>query len=308
VPGSKLAAAAVGAVLAALAVVALASRGSPGDRTNAAYEAAPAGRTLLFVALGLALLATTALAVWALWPDGSATPRPEPAHRWLPYVLVAAILLAMGWAASHRDPDDEGSDPPAERTTAPVDEDPTGPDLIGRASPTGSLAATAALLAGLVAFTVLVRSARRRAGDEDGPNDDAAGTDSEDDGARPADLLSDALLERLAAGDLDAAIAEVEAEPDPRRAALLAYAVLDAHLAATPAARPPAATPHEWLRRIRRVHASDHPQLVEAAAAITVRYERARFSVAPFTDQDRTDAAADLRCLAPTRHDRTATG
>lgn len=305
-PGSKLAAAAVGAVLAALAVVALASRGSPGDRTNAAYEAAPAGRTLLFVVLGLALLATTALAVWALWPDGSATPRPEPAHRWLPYVLVALILLALGWAASHRDPDEKGSDSPAERTSAPVDEAPNGPDLVGRASPTGSLAATAALLAGLVAFTVLVRSARRRAGDgDDGPSDDDAAT-TDDDGTRPADLLSDALLERLAAGDLDAAIAEVEAEPDPRRAALLAYAVLDAHLATTPAARPAAATPHEWLRRIRRVHAATRPQLVDAAVALTVRYERARFSLAPFTPKDRTDAAADLRRLRD--HDPAVTG
>ena len=302
----RRAAATVAAVLLGLAAVVLASRGTPGDRTAAAWETTESGRSALLALLALAVLASLVLAVWALWPDGSGEPAKPPARvRLLPYAILVAIVFVLSVFAPDRPPEQAAE----ERAEAGGELGPAGDatddgdrDRFAlRASPRASLVATALGVAVIVALVTARRA--RRAAEDGGEDADGAAGDGNGDHGREGAALPPEVRDELAGGGLDRALALLEAEPDPRRAVRLAYAVLDARLEATAAARPPAATPHEWLRRIRQVHQTDRPGIVDAAADLTLRYERARFSTAPLTADDRTRAIADVRALAdlPTR-------
>jgi len=285
---TPVAAGGVAGVLVALAVVALASRGDPGDRTAAAFEGAAVGRTVFLSVLGLAFAVSAALALWALWPDGCAAEKPAPRARWLPYLVMAALILVLAQFAPERPAAREG---PADEPTAAAPRETDGgeeaPPLSGRASPTASLALTALAVAALAAFTLALQ--RRR--------DDVA---TDDDAAADADqppALDETVATAVDAGDLRAAIAAVADEPNPRRAVLLAYAVLDAHLAGTAAARVRTSTPNEWLQRIRQVHGATAPETVDAAKRLTALYECARFGEQQLEPAHRDDAVAALRSL-----------
>jgi hypothetical protein len=296
--------AAVATVLVGLAAVVLASRGTPGDRTAAAWETGTSGRSALLAVLAVAVLASLVLAIWALWPDGSGEPKPPTKTRLLPYVVLLAIVLVLSVFAPERveDRPEEGGDAGASATTVPEDEAGDGEDerFTVRASPKASLLATALGVAVLVGLVVASRV--RAAADDPDPR---AG-DEGDDGPEGPPALPDELRAQLASGDLDGALALLRDEPDPLRAVLLAYAVLAAHLEGTPAARPRAATPHEWLQRIRRLHEADRPQLVTAATHLTAGYERARFAAAPVTEAERVAAVDAVRSLAADRAPATS--
>lgn len=291
---SATAAVAVAGVLAAVALVVLASRGTPADRTAAAYDTPVDVRTVLYGVAAGALVVGAVIAVWALWPDGSGPPPVRPKRRWLPQIVIAVVLLLMAWGAANRNADEstrrgEATKSPPSPTTTTIRHDDDRPPR-DRADPRVSLAIGAALLLLVGGGLALRRASGRDAGGD--PDQDGTDTDAAD----RLPLLSPSLLADLAAGDLDAAIRVVLDEPDPRRAVRLAYAILDAVLADTPAARPAAATPNEWLRHLSAVHRDD-PDLGAAAGRLTRRYERARFSVRPCTADDRTGAADDLRPL-----------
>lgn len=280
----------IAAVLASLVVVALASRGDPGDRTAAAFEAATVGRTIFLSVLGVAFLVCAALAVWALWPDGSGTPRPTPPSRWLPYLVVTVLILLLAVLAPERPPLREGADAPASAMPPEdLEGDADESALDGRASPTASLLLTALAVAGLVAFTLVVR--RRRDDARDAVDAEAARVPEV-----PSPLAPD-LAASIGAGDVDTALAAVAAEPDPRRAVLLAYAVLDARLATTGAARARTSTPTEWLRRIRSVFSETAPAVVDGSRSLTTLYERARFGNGAMTDEHRAEALLALEPL-----------
>ena len=283
---------AVVAVSIGLAATVLASRGGPGDRTAAAFEAAAVGRTLFLSILGLAFAVAVGLAVWALWPDGSGAATAPPPLRWLPYLVVAGLIVVLALIAPERPPRPEADAPPASAAGRDAPDAEAGPGLLERASPTASLTIAALAVAALVAWTVV----HRHRADGEGVGGDvgapAAGGAEGADAELPPDLVAD-----LGSGDLASAIAAVEAEPDPRRAVLLAYAVLDARLRGSAAARPRAATPHEWLAHIRRVHSSDAPAAAQGAARLTALYERARFAASPMSLDDRSSAVRALHAL-----------
>ena len=292
---SAAAAASVTAVLLALAAVVLASRGRAGDRTAAAYDATSA-RNVVLALVAVALLASTALAVWALWPEGRGEPKPPPRARLLPSLLLLGLVLAIAVFAPERSERSASEEDPAAELV-PADEgarEGTDDGFTGRASPRASLLLVATASLALLAATALVR---RRAGAA------AAADDVDDTGAtgsassRAAPVLPEGMRAGIMAGGLESAVAAVRAEADPRTAVLLAYAVLDAHLAGTPAARPTAATPHEWLRRIRAVHPAPGHAVPDVATRLTGLYERARFSVAPMTGDHREEAATALARL-----------
>jgi hypothetical protein len=295
---TSAAALAVGAVVAGLALVVLASRGAPGDRTAAAFEAAATGRTLFLSVLGVAFVACAALAVWSLWPDGSAIVRPPARFRWLPYIAITVLIFVLAMFAPERRATEAFTDDSAIIDGTPRDRrDEVAPVFDGRASATASLVLVAVAFTALVAYSVVGR-ARRAA--------DVAATEADLDDARSASsepALDAGVVAELRTGGLDGALAAVRDEPDPRRAALLAYAALDARLAGTPAARQPAATPHEWLRTVRRELVAEHAGVVRAAQQLTALYERARFAASPVGEPDRAvaiDALGALRGLPVT--------
>lgn len=285
------AALAVAAVVTGLAVVVLASRGAPGDRTAAAFETASTGRTLFLSVHGVAFVVCAVLAVWSLWPDGSAVVRPPSRFRWLPYIAITVLIFVLAMFAPERRATEGFTDDSTVIDGTPRDQgDEAAPVFDGRASATASLALVAVAVTALVAYTVVGRARR---GEPDG--DEYAADASTSPPTEPA--LDAGVVAELRAGGLDGALAAVRAEPDPRRAALLAYAALEARLAPTPAARAPAATPHEWLRTIRRELAAAHAEVVAAAQQLTALYERARFSVAPLGEADRAVAVEALGAL-----------
>ncbi len=280
--------AAVAGVTVALGAVVVASRGSSGA-TAASFETASTARTIGLAVVAVALIACGALAAWALWPDGRPSPRPTPKQQWIPYLVVAALLVGMSVLASRREPARDGSKPPPTAASvtdrdAPADQ----PSRLPRASPTASLAVATVALAGLAVWTVRLRNRRRTSA----AADDEASAAADDPTGEHERAVAE-LLQSVPVDDADAALALVTTEPDPRRAVQLAYALFERSLASTPAARPSAATPHEWLRQIRAVHRGS-VAFVESSAALTLAYERARFGHRPTTEEERTQVVAAL--------------
>lgn len=280
------------AVVTGLAIVVLASRGAPGDRTAAAFETASSGRTVFLSVLGVAFVVCAVLAVWSLWPDGSAVVRPPARFRWLPYIAITILIFVLATFAPERRATEGFTDDSRVIDGTPRDRgDEAAPDFDGRASATASLALVAIAITALVAYTVVGRTGRRADVNGDEPTNEGRM-------APPAEPALEAeVVAELRAGGVEGAIAAVRAEPDPRRAVRLAYAALDARLASTGAARAPAATPHEWLRTIKRELTAGHGDVVEAAQQLTALYERARFSVAPLGEADRETALEALGAL-----------
>ena len=287
-PAPWLAPAAALVVFAGLAVVTLASRGGPGDGTAAAYEA-PNGDRFLLVGFSIAVAIATAIVVWAMWPDGRARSERPPTSWWRQYVLSLVVLFLLVGIGALRDQFErrEGGDRGEASLTAPPEDAPDGDDgsTAPRASGTATVALAIAVAAG-VGAVLLVRLTQRRAtrsgameGGELPGADGAAG----DGGDRDVVALPDAFDEE-----------DVAAEPDARRAVLLAYALLERRLSSTPLARGATATPHAWLR-----HGASRGDaaLTSAARPLTVLSARARFGARPLTGDDRSAAVDALRSV-----------
>jgi len=94
-------------------------------------------------------------------------------------------------------------------------------------------------------------------------------------------------------GAIDAGIAALESETDPRRGVIRAYAVMEKVLGERGVGRHVAETPVEYLRRVLvRVEAG-----AAAAARLTSLYESAKFSSHEIDESMRQDAVAALRTL-----------
>ena len=275
-------------VFVGLGAVGVASRGAPGDRTGAAFEASTDDRWLIG-GFALAVVVATAVVVWAMWPDGRAKAERQPRSWWRHYVVSLVVLLLLIVVGSARERMLDGGRAPAQAVPDPAPAGPTdrgtGGDEGGmRPSALASVALGVVAISGVAAFAVLEAARRRHEQDDDGRH-----------GVR--DESTDATHRRTDAIDLTSlSAADVAAEPDPRRAVLLAYALLESRLAGTGIARAPAASPHEWLRLIR-THAD--AGTAGAAATLTGLFERARFSLRPLTNDDRDTAVAALLALDP---------
>jgi hypothetical protein len=109
--------------------------------------------------------------------------------------------------------------------------------------------------------------------------------------AIPLDLV-DSVTEDLAASMTDS-IDDLEAEPDPRRAVIAAYARMEAVLARHGLRRNPSETPLEYLRRILLGLTTR----ADAVRRLTSLFEQAKFSRHEIDGAMKQDAIGALREL-----------
>lgn len=95
------------------------------------------------------------------------------------------------------------------------------------------------------------------------------------------------------AADLGDAIDDLEAEPDPRRAVVAAYARMEGSLARHGLRRLPSQTPLEYLRRLL----AELSGRAEAAARLTALFEEARFSTHSIDATMKREAIDALRAI-----------
>ena len=270
-------------VTAAMVVAAMAAR-SPLTRStpvNAASARVPI-LAVVFVALGVAIVAVAALAALA-WPsrrhdddEPELAPARPPVH-WvwkalatlLPIALGVAFVLAaaLGTTAVHR--------PPGVLATGGIPGLPTA-----RAAPAGSssgfvvpswLPWTAlSIVVALLVAAALSRIARRR---------------------RPAiEGRSERGVTRAA---VQSAIDAVDTDADPRLAILAAYAAMEHAFAVHGLARRPPEAPREYLRRVLITGTAS----ADDAAVLTGLFEEARFSTHALPERSRERASSALRSL-----------
>jgi hypothetical protein len=97
------------------------------------------------------------------------------------------------------------------------------------------------------------------------------------------------------AAAVDAALAELDAEADPRRAIIAAYVRMERALDAAGLGRREPEAPREYLARVAAAIHGD----ARAARRLTTLYEEARFSVHAVDEGMRADAVEALRALHP---------
>jgi Domain of unknown function (DUF4129) len=252
--------------LLALAIVGFAvvvgSASRPGDAGPLAPPSSPEAGAAIFRA-GLVLAAlfeagVLALVAWALWPGRTRMRAPQArGERWL-YVVVsylqAAAIIVLVWLRVHfaRGPGGGGAG-----ILSGIFFRPSGVDL--PSTPNNSAAGdewlTVAIVGGvllLVAGFGLRALLRRREG---------RGT--------PLQQLARQLQDAVEDG-LD----ELEAEPDPRRAVIGAYARMERSLARVGLPRRSSETALEYLERLLELVRLDNP----AAARLTDLFQVAKFS------------------------------
>jgi hypothetical protein len=100
------------------------------------------------------------------------------------------------------------------------------------------------------------------------------------------------VAEELAA-TIDDAIDDLEAEPDPRRAVIAAYARMEAVLARHGVARRPSQTPLEYLRRVL----ADLSGRGADVERLTGLYEEAKFSTHQVDGSMKRDAITALQAI-----------
>jgi len=261
-------------VVVGMGVAGLASRTDRSDRTAAAFDWGGEALGLLF---GVLVVLAGGFLVFAvvsqLREGGGPLPQRRSVNkraRLITFGLLAVCIL-VATKCVDGNPLDElpplgGGDPPQGS--------PAPPSTEGRASAAGSLLLLG-LGAGLVMGAGLLLHLRQRNQAETERQPDVEGL-----GERgPVDGHPQAL-------DL----AAVEAEPDPRLAIRLAYAVLEQVAATTGTPRRPAEAPHQWLARLR---AADSP-LAGPARRLTSLYEQARFSDHTLQEDHRRSALQAL--------------
>lgn len=255
-------------VVAAVTLVALASRGDHGgDRSilSVSSAATSAWQTTLLVVLALLVVGVIVLMVASLTVRKPDLDDPPP-RSWVRVVATLVIVLcfavAMSRARPHRTTEvvDSGAGTSvSDGTRAPAPESPGG-------SPAWGIGAAGALLVvGAAAGVAYATRARR-------------------DGTAPSRVTPVATPE-----ERDDAVARARACADPRQAVLLAFAAAEAVLSGDAATRRPSSTSaREWSSRVR----------IAPLSTIVGRYEIARFSDHPVTDDDRATALDALAVLA----------
>ena len=270
------------AVVLLLALVALASRsgGVGSGRGSGAGPELSQDTVDYLYPFGLALLVVLAAAtLWTMRPSARfARGRGDSRPLWPAYLAAAVVVGAVLLLATQIEVDSRGGEGPAPVTaTGPPQVEPAPARPPAEPSPQASvrwtaLLAAAGVLAAAAAVLAFARSRRRRAAP-------AAASD--------ADLLAE-----LAATVEDAYL-ELEAEPDPRRAVIAAYARMERALAAHGLGRSVFEAPLEYLARIA-------PALGDARRLVfelTHLYERARFSAHAIDREMKADAIATLAAL-----------
>lgn len=203
---------------------------------------------------------------------------PDPAPWWVRPLatLVALAMLTLLVTFLGRGPSLGGLAPDASTTNEPIpadDERSTGDGhSIGDNGPLAFLAGGfAALAVAAVLALAAMRGPTRPVGADE---DEHGGDDPEDGSARPV------------AWALDASLADLSSEPDPRRAVLAAYARMEAVLESGGLPRRSTETSGEYCRRLLvRLGAGG-----DAATRLTALFERARYSDHRIDDAMRAEA------------------
>jgi Domain of unknown function (DUF4129) len=278
----RLAVTAAFAVVALLALVALASRSGAILGGGASDGPEPSEGLVDYVfTFGVALMAgLMAATAWAMRPsrrftqDRSFALGPSLLALVLVFGIVALALtqlddLDIGGGARGGGDAAQTSGPPRVEPAQPrpAAEDPSRPSMRW-----GALLVVAGIGAAGLAGVFVRRSVRRRAGTR---------------------LLSEvALVEELAA-TVDDALADLDSEPDARRAVIAAYARMERALAAHGLGRHTAEAPLEYLTRISPALSTSRRLVFE----LSHLYERARFSAHEIDREMKADAIATLAAL-----------
>lgn len=261
------------AVLALLAVVAVASRG--GFARGGSGGGVPSHTLLSYAFTLVAILYVLAIpfAIWAYVVqrrESRAAPRRRSQGRLLASLLAfvaLAALAALILGARHSG----GIRPKLQLPKAPNGQGRQRPGTQARSQEPEFEWPVLAAVGALAAAGVAVWLVRRR---------------------RRAPAAERSLRAELTVA-LDDAIDDVEAESDPRRAVIKAYARMERILAAHGLPRRPAEAPYEYLERsLTAVDASG-----ASAARLTELYERARFSPHEIAQAMRSDAIGALTAV-----------
>jgi hypothetical protein len=202
---------------------------------------------------------------------------PDPAPWWVRPLatLVALAMLTLLVTFLGRGPSLGGLAPDAS-TTEPVPADDEGSTGDGRSiGDYGPLAFLAGGFVVLAVAAVLALAAMRSPTRPVGVDGDEHGGDDPEDG-----------LTRPVAWALDASLADLSSEPDPRRAVLAAYARMEAVLGSGGLPRRSTETSGEYCRRVL-VHLGAGG---DAATRLTALFERARYSEHRIDDAMRAEA------------------
>lgn len=280
--GSSRLAVAAAAMLALLALVAIASRGgSPSDTGGAARSPSAAfwdylyTGTIVLMGLGVALFVFTL--AWGR--EGIVEARRSRGNQALAGILF--FLVVIGVIAGVRMLRGEGLSlqrPPIATPPATTKPGLSAKRERERHQPEFQWAPVVVLGSAAVAtaaFFVVRRLRRRR---RDGEPDDAALTD---------DL---ALV-------VDDSLADLLAEPDPRRAVIAAYARMERSLAIHGIARDGAEAPLEYLDRASRALHGRHPAARRLLFELTHLFERAKFGAHAVDRTMKDDAIETLIAL-----------
>lgn len=273
----------IAGITAATAVVAIAaraplSRSTPIDGASASAPVA----ALVMLLLGAGILALAALTVLGFKqrrrkqdPEEHESEDPEVSFIWrvvvtlLPIALGAALILA-GVTGSKRAinlPGLRGGFGTASGGTTPAGDGRTGYVLPAWLPWTVLAIVVVAVVAGIT--MLVLRGRRLRAEPTAAPEPSVTGE------------------------AVQAAIAALEGDADPRRAVLAAYAAMQRTLAAHGLARSPSEAPREFLRRVLAANRAAERD----AGTLTGLFEEARFSSHPISERARDRALSALKSL-----------
>jgi Domain of unknown function (DUF4129) len=269
-PGRRVVVAAAVAVGLVALVAAGSLRGPLGSgRGRPSYPAELVDSLLL---LGfLAMVAAAVLAVVSLWPGRHlARQRRRPGGNWNLLLPMAAILILwllrepLGLGGGDRD------EPPPSTVPVPSTlEAPTPPADSGVVPYLVAGVALAAMVGLLVAQLVAER--RRR---------------------RPPPTPAERLVELL-----DDTLEDLEADPDPRRAVIAAWARMERGLAGAGLPRRPSEAPFEYATRVLEAFVAPTDRGAPSVHRLTGLFERAKFSHHAIGPADRDEAVAALRAV-----------
>jgi hypothetical protein len=276
VPAGWRLAGAAALLLVVFAAVGLGTATRTGGAGQAHRGLVRAEATAVTIAIGWTAVVAVALAVWALtMKGGPPTQRPvRQQETWVRRlaVLTALVVLAFlvaGIVGRHHASD---TTKPASRPAPHELRDPTGPGVVDpRTVAIGLLVAIVLTVVALVAFRQWERRRLARLGALRTGADDAA-------------VLADAI---------DAAIDDLEAEPDPRQAVIAAYARMERALREHGIPRWPWEAPTEYLGRVLLAFGGHAP----AVGRLTELFQVAKFSAHPVDEAMKGEALAALHEL-----------